>query len=77
MNIDQSTMTRRIWLTGWVRGAVLSGMGAAAGLLVIRGQVQACALPADRCPSCAQWRSCTLPAADHARRGHQPEEVQP
>lgn len=62
------SVTRRHWLAGCARGAVLSGMGAAAGLLVLRGQVQACALPANHCPNCAEWNGCPLPAAALARR---------
>lgn len=64
------SVTRRNWLTGCARGAVLSGMGVAASLLVLRGQVQVCALPATHCPGCAEWSRCALPAAALARRGH-------
>jgi hypothetical protein len=77
MSHEQSHITRRTWLTGCARGAVLSGMGVAAGLLVLRGQVQACSLPSDRCPECAVWSTCTLPTADTARQFRQPEEVEP
>ena len=76
MSHEQSDITRRTWLTGCARGAVLSGMGVAAGLLVLRGQVQACSLPSDRCPGCAVWSTCTLPTANMARRGRQAEKVQ-
>lgn len=68
MSHQPSSVTRRSWLTGCARGAVLSGMGVAAGLLVLRGQVQACALPAECCPQCGQWGECSLPAAESARR---------
>lgn len=66
-NLTES-VTRRNWLTGCARGAVLSGMGVATGLLFLRGQVQTCALPADHCPGCAEWHVCSLPAALLARR---------
>ncbi len=77
MSNSTSSVTRRHWLIGCARGAVLSGMGVATGLLVLRGQVQACALPAEHCPGCVEWSTCTLPAATIARRGNPSEDTRP
>ena len=77
MSSQTLSVTRRNWLTGCARGAVLSGLGVAAGLLVLRGQVQACALPADHCPGCAEWSRCTLPTAALARRSHANGDARP